>query len=319
VAQTFRANDRPDPRLDQDGRTCFLLTEQFRGYRNQDGSKKKQKALPMFILKKMHDLASSNWEKAVVPLLIGAIFFAMRSCEYLETNSKEETRRTRIIRLRNITFKSKNNILLKAYDERLEEAELVMINFEYQKNDKRNVQVHMFSTKDKILNPVAAWAKVIKRVRSYPNSSMDTKVCSFIDKNIPSSIKADHVRSWLRSITELIGEAKLGFSKEDVGLHSIRSGAAMAMFMSGVSPIIIQRVGRWSSDAFLEYIRDQVESFTLGVSQKMIDADHFNHISSNIEKYPKLKILHNKNGPDQIPLISFSKRVLDQEDKEKSD
>ena len=43
----------------------------------------------------------------------------------------------------------------------------------------------------------------------------------------------------------------------------------MAMFLSGVSEIIIQRVGRWTSLAFLEYIREQVDAFTIGVSQKM--------------------------------------------------
>ena len=296
------------------------MTEQWRGYRNQDGNRKKQKALPMLVLRKMYDLASSEWEKAVVSLLIGAIFFAMRSCEYLETNTKEENRRTKIIRLRNITFKNKDSTLLKATDEKLEEAAIVIITFEFQKNDKRNIQVHMFSTEDKILNPVTAWATVIKRVRSYPDSTMNTKVCEFHNEKGPAPIKADQVRIWLRAITEIIGEAKLGFTKDDVGLHSIRSGAAMAMFMSGISPIIIQRVGRWSSDAFLEYIRDQIESFTLGVSQKMIEVDQFHHI--NIYKdnaIQKLKILQNEDGPDQVPVITFAKRVLERERIEKLD
>ena len=65
-----------------------------------------------------------------------------------------------------------------------------------------------------------------------------------------------------------IGQNQLGFSKEDIGLHSIRSGGAMAIFLSGVSSIIIKRIGRWSSEAFLEYIREQIEKFTAGVSQK---------------------------------------------------
>ena len=30
----------------------------------------------------------------------------------------------------------------------------------------------------------------------------------------------------------------------------------MAMFLSGVATIIIQRVSRWESDAFMEYIRE---------------------------------------------------------------
>ena len=55
------------------------------------------------------------------------------------------------------------------------------------------------------------------------------------------------------------------------------------MFLSGVSTIIIQRVGRWSSKAFWEYIREQVESFTYGVSNKMLDFVHFHHLNAKID------------------------------------
>ena len=53
------------------------------------------------------------------------------------------------------------------------------------------------------------------------------------------------------------------------------------MFLSGVPTIIIMRIGRWSSEAFLEYIREQVEQFTLGVSTKMLQFENFNTIDSN--------------------------------------
>ena len=53
----------------------------------------------------------------------------------------------------------------------------------------------------------------------------------------------------------------------------------MALFLSGVSTITIQRIGRWDSDSFMEYIREQVESFTLGVSSKMIDNEQFYHLN----------------------------------------
>ena len=55
----------------------------------------------------------------------------------------------------------------------------------------------------------------------------------------------------------------------------------MAMFLAGVATIIIMRVGRWSSEAFLEYIREQVEQFTLGVSKKMLQFENFNTIDSH--------------------------------------
>ena len=43
----------------------------------------------------------------------------------------------------------------------------------------------------------------------------------------------------------LIGEDVLGFKKDDLGLHYIRAGGAMEVFLSGTSIIIIMRVGSW--------------------------------------------------------------------------
>ena len=49
----------------------------------------------------------------------------------------------------------------------------------------------------------------------------------------------------------------------------------MAMFLAGISTVILRRIGRWNSEAFLEYIREQVESFTYGVAQRMLSFEHF--------------------------------------------
>ena len=71
----------------------------------------------------------------------------------------------------------------------------------------------------------------------------------------------------------------MGFTRDDVGLYSIRSGRAMAMFLSGVSEIIIRRICQWESFTFLEYIREQVENFTNGRSRKMLDNEKFRHLN----------------------------------------
>ena len=262
----------------------------------------------MMVLRKLLDLANSDWQRAVAWLLIGAIFFAMRSCEYLETKISETDRRTKILRIRNIIFK-KNGITIPHTDEHLEDADIVMIIFEFQKNDKCDIQVHMFRTSDQILNPVVAWAKTVKRVWTYPNTTDDTKVCTFQNSNGKlSQILAPHVRDWLKAIVEIIGEGNLGFAKDDIGLHSIRSGGAMAMFLSKTSTIIMMKVGRWSSEAFLEYIREQVENFTVGVSENMIKFETF--FTMNRESRANTtteSTTHNENGPENIPFrINFS-------------
>ena len=56
-------------------------------------------------------------------------------------------------------------------------------------------------------------------------------------------ITGDMVCTRLQSVVKIIDEDILGFRKEDIGLHLIRAGGAMAMFLSGVCEIIIQRVG----------------------------------------------------------------------------
>ena len=57
----------------------------------------------------------------------------------------------------------------------------------------------------------------------------------------------------------MIGEEILGIKAEEVGTHSIRSGAAMSMYLGECPVYTITMIGRWSSDAFLLYIRKQVE------------------------------------------------------------
>ena len=90
----------------------------------------------------------------------------------------------------------------------------------------------------------------------------------------------------------------------------------MAMFLSGTSVIIIQRVGRWSSEAFLEYIREQVESFTLEVSSNMLKFENFLNLNQSHHDKSTHKVIEdldddnekqNEDGPDSVPFcINFN-------------
>lgn len=219
-----------------------------------------------------------------------------------------------MLRLKSIKFRFKGKII-HHNSKSLTAADIVMITFEFQKNDWRSQTVHMFKTKDKLLNPVRAWALTVQRIRStVKNFNDETKVCTFVMGNDEFLLTGDLVRTKLRAVVEIMGEATLGFSKDDIGLHSIRAGGAMAMFLSGVSEIIIQRIGRWSSFAFLEYIREQVECFTAGVSQKMLKFESFYHLNENEahkEKAKRATTTQDIVGPESIAFnIRFSKMVL---------
>ena len=64
----------------------------------------------------------------------------------------------------------------------------------------------------------------------------------------------------LQAAVESVGEDKLGIKKEDVdvGTHILSDPVAIA----DCPVFTIMMIGRWSSDAFLRYIRKQVEQFS---------------------------------------------------------
>jgi hypothetical protein len=49
----------------------------------------------------------------------------------------------------------------------------------------------------------------------------------------------------------------------------------MGMFLAGTPVYTIMLMGRWSSDAFMKYIRKQVLSLSHGISAKMLTYERF--------------------------------------------
>ena len=148
----------------------------------------------------------------------------------------------------------------------------------FRKKYERNDTVTQIYSEDDLLCPVRSWAAVVRRIRSYPGSNDDTPVSAVWENDKIVHITSKQVISSLRMAAKAVGEEKLGFKIDDIGTHSIRSGAAMQMFL-GESPVyVIMMIGRWSSDAFLKYIRKQVEQFSHNVSRRMLRFEFFRHV-----------------------------------------
>ena len=60
-----------------------------------------------------------------------------------------------------------------------------------------------------------------------------------------------------------------------IGTHSLRAGAATAMFLAGVPAETTQLIGRRRSQTFLRYIRIQVQQLTRGVAANMTTNPNF--------------------------------------------
>ena len=241
------------------------------------------------------ELQVTELQRAIIQLSIGAYFFACRSCEYLLVPQAEK-RRTDILRIRNIRF-FLNGRQLSLDDPWLEHADCVSITFEFQKKDERNDTVTQMASRDILLCPVRQWAATVKRILGHSGANEDTPVSAIWRYGRMEHVTSKDMVNALRGAIACIGEEKLGIKQEDIGTHSIRSGAAMAMYLGECPVYVIMMIGRWSSDAFLRYIRKQVEQFSHNVSSRMLRFELHRHVTDYVPTVSRLDP-RQRNHPD---------------------
>ena len=275
LATTFRANQLPSPVHDANGRFNWILDRQLKGFNNADPGTVHQKAISPIVIKQIVRQAISSslaLDIAIAQLVVGAFFFAMRSCEYSKVTGE---RRTKLLTIGNIRF-YKDRRALSQDSTLLHLAESVSITFVMQKNEERDETITQHRTSNITLCPVRAWAAIVTRIRGYQDTNNDTPVNTYEYKGKLCYVSSVNVLKAIRAAVTVLGPDHLGYTAAEVGTHSLRSSAAMAMYLAGVPVFTIMLIGRWSSDAFLRYIRRQVQEFSSGVSSKMIlSSDYF--------------------------------------------
>jgi hypothetical protein len=103
-------------------------------------------------------------------------------------------------------------------------------------------------------------------------------VCTVWKNGRMEHITSKTILQHLRAACATIGSACLGFEPHEIGTHSLRSGAAMEMYLGEIPVYTIMLIGRWSSNAFLHYIHKQFEQFSPNVAKRMLNFRSFRHI-----------------------------------------
>jgi hypothetical protein len=284
VAQTFRANQLGSPVHDARGRFDSVLAAQLRGYAIEDPETKQSQALPAAVVSIVEAVKVSEMHRAVGQLVVGAFFFAMRACEFSDVGAP---RRTRIITIGDVEFRKDGRKVNHDRVTEMEEADTVSITFRTQKNGEKGTTVTQHKTTGMHaggtsgLCPVTALARLVERVRSYQIADLewaavDQRPISLVATDRGSGlVTSQQVLHHLRAAALQYGEQRLGFPISKIGTHSLRAGAATAMFLAGVPAETIQLIGRWRSQTFLRYIRIQVQQLTRGVATNMTTNPNF--------------------------------------------
>ena len=101
-----------------------------------------------------------------------------------------------------------------------------------------------------------------------------------------------HILKGIKWAVDELGVNHLDFTSKEIGLHSIRLGAALSMSLNHVKTYTSMLQGRWCSDAFLMYTRKQVKDISDSVSAKMVSSE-----TSSFFTIPDCTHDHDENNP----------------------
>jgi hypothetical protein len=281
LAATFRNNMERSPFHIKDGSVLLPAIKQLlKAYELLDPPKHRQKALTAKFLKKFFSGTAAGTTgfcdtapAIAADLTIAAWFFAMRGCEFTKSPRQGKTK---TICIHDIVFRDKHRRVIPLDSGRIHQAEFVTITFRDQKNGKKWDSRTQRRTGHAILCPVLRWASTVNRLLTW-GLPLSTPVYHMKSAgNKVTTITTGYLKDVLRTTCKLFGgKQEFGFEPSEIGSKSIRSGAAMALFLADVSVAKIMILGRWNSDAFLDYIRPQVLEWTSSMSRDMTRTDDF--------------------------------------------
>ena len=220
----------------------------------------------------MHTLSRSGTEKqkAVGDLALIAFYYLLRVGEYT-SSGRTTTTLTQAFRLRDVTFWENNTILDHSLplDALLIRCTAATLRISNQKNGKRNQAIHHEAPPCDSC-PAKALIRRIKHVSKH-TSNPDTIISTYFESEFhPGKLmRGSDINSALKAAVTHLDMKKHGFQIGQISSHSLRAGGAMALHLNHIPTHTIRKMGRWSSDTFLDYIHEQIAVFSAGLSTAM--------------------------------------------------
>ncbi len=148
-------------------------------------------------------------------------------------------------------------------------AERATLKLDNQKNGWKGVCVHQEANGEASNCPVKALACQVIHIRE---NSRDQKalLSAIYVKGVRYDVTGDDISKCLKMAATLLNyPSTWGIPIERVDTHSLRSGGANALALSGYSDTQIQKMGRWKGATYKEYIREELACYLAGMSSKM--------------------------------------------------
>ena len=162
-------------------------------------------ALPLVVFLLIWRTQQQGRLKATAQLIVAALFFGLRSCEYSEVTGKRMTKKLMIGDV--WLFQGKREVPKTArYISLLQYSTSVTITFVLQKNRQKYATITQHASGHEVC-PVKAWVAIVSRILHYKGTNSSTEVDTVVDSDDKGShIKADEVARHLKKWSRVLGK-----------------------------------------------------------------------------------------------------------------
>ena len=194
-------------------------------------------------------------------LVLIAFYYLLRVGKYTTKNECNNTKQTVQFCVKDVTFFRKDGaghlrqLSRLAMSADILTADSATLKLENQKNGWKGVCVHQETNGEPLHCPVRALGRRYCHIRLHTRDP-DTFLSAFFVHSTRYDVSDKDVRTSVKGAATILDyPSRKGIPIERVDTHSLRSGGANALSLSGYSDRQIQKMGRWRSATFKECIR----------------------------------------------------------------
>jgi hypothetical protein len=232
---------------------------------------------------------ATTHNRAVADLILIAFYFLLRVGKYTVKGSRANTKQTVQFRLQDVTFFAHDKLgrlqqlPRNAPSHVLLDAHSVTLKLDNQKNGWKGVCIHQEGNGDLYHCPVRALGRRFVHIRENTSDSSTFLSAYFQTTGVRRDVTDRDISTTLKLAAVALEYPSLrGIPIDRIDTHSLRSGGANALALNGYSDREIQKMGRWRSQTFKEYIREELNTFATGMSKKMKTKFNFVNIAGGV-------------------------------------
>ena len=293
VATTIALDTGEQPLHQKDGQHYIKPVQyMLAGFKNFDPAVEKKLAcgpdLPHFACEWAHRPGTGPQQQAIGDLIVIAYYYLLRVGEYTTKLRRKKKKRTRQFRAKDVTFFRCNShgdlvpLRRNATASEILSADAATLRISNQKNGHAGACVHHSAIEDATLVcPVRAVGRRYLHIREHGGRRWNQALlCSYWDHVGKGNVTDGTIRYAVKHAARMLDYPARGIPISRTDTHSLRSGGACALKLAGYGETEIKKMGRWApnSQAFLEYIQQQLSTFSAGMATAMSRIARFSNL-----------------------------------------